>query len=196
MTLQILNPNTDKAVVFDTETGLVIHHTVKIKSKIPTIDKYIGIDTKWPDDCVTKDSLIACLSLLDGYLNNDVIVNNQVILNSIFEEHLTEQQAKLVNYISNNLTAWNYYIGSVKDLYMNVGISPKNIAAMLSKLEPNAIRVLHRNKPFKGDIVIKINPFYGWKGNYRLVEHAKDKWYSHNYKHTPIPVGVNTPVSQ
>lgn len=191
MGIETIYPNTEHAVVFDSETGLVIHHTIKDKRKKAKLDKYIGIETKWPDDCITKDSLIDCLSLLDAYLKNDPLINNQALLDSIFEEHLTEQQAKLVNYICKNIAAWNYYIGSIKDLYSSVGISPKHIAAVLNKLEPNVVRVLHRNKPFKGDIILLVNPYYGWKGDYALLKYAKNKWYSHNYK--KLPSGCDLP---
>ena len=67
-------------------------------------------------------------------------------------------------------------IGTVKDL-CSCGITEANISRLIKGLDPNVLRVKHRNKPFRGDIVIEVSPTYGWKGDIRYREMKIGSWY-------------------
>lgn len=173
----------------DEDTGEIYYQVEPVKKKVTSFDKAVGVDTKYPRDCITKESLIYSLSVMDGYLYSDVKINIDYILESILAGHLTAQEACLIKHIALNVTAWNYYIGNIKDLCLS-GITAKNISSVLNKLSPNTIRILHRNKPFKGDIVIILNPKYVWKGDIQYRNNNLLHWYEDTKLFTPKFKGV------
>lgn len=162
--------------VFDTETGEILYHKKPKPVKRGTFDKYVGIDTKYPEDCITKDSLLETLSVMDGYLKEKPYLTSHNMLDALNQNLLTPMEIKLLTHIITNLTGWNIYIGTVKDLCA-CGIQENNLSRLIKGLEPNGLRVKSRNKPFRGDIVIEVSPVYGWKGDIRYRETRVNSWY-------------------
>lgn len=160
----------------DDETGEIHYSEEPVKKKVTSFTKAVGVDTKYPRDCVTKESLLTSLSVMDGYLYSDTKINIDYILESVISNTITAQEAALIKHITLNLVGWNYYIGNIKDLCLS-GVTAKNISSVLNKLNPNTLRVLHRNTPFRGDIVIIINPKYAWKGDMQYREAKLIHWY-------------------
>lgn len=176
MSVKTLESRHEGLTVFDAETGELLYYKKPKPVKMGSFDKYVGIDTKYPQDCITKDSLIDCLSVLDGYINDKPYLTSHNLLDALNQNLLTPQELKLITHIVNNLTGWNIYIGTVKDL-CTCGITEANISRLIKGLDPNVLRVKHRNKPFRGDIVIEVSPTYGWKGDIRYREMKICSWY-------------------
>lgn len=180
MTIQTITNKEDGTLVFDDETGELHVHlpNTKPKKKVTNFDKYIGIDTKYPYDCVTKESLIEVLSVMDGYVNDDRIsIASDMLLEATIQNLLTPQQLKLIKHVITNCTGWNIYIGNIKDL-CSCGIPEKNLSRVLNELSPHVFKIREKNKPFRGDIVIEFNPFYGWKGDNELRSMRLNSWYA------------------
>lgn len=176
MNVKTLESRHEGLTVFDTETGELLYHKKPKPVKMGSMDKYIGIDTKYPQDCITKDSLIDCLSVMDGYLNDKPYLTSHNLLDALNQSLITPQEVKLITHIVMNLTGWNVYIGTVKELCA-CGIPEANISRLLKGLDPNVVRVKYRNKPFRGDIVLEVSPMYGWKGDIRYREMRINSWY-------------------
>lgn len=176
MNVRTLESRHEGLTVFDTETGELLYHKKPKPVKMGSMDKYIGIDTKYPQDCITKDSLIECLSVMDGYLNDKPYLTSHNLLDALNQNLITPQEVKLITHIVMNLTGWNVYIGTVKELCA-CGIPEANISRLLKGLDPNVVRVKYRNKPFRGDIVLEVSPMYGWKGDIRYREMKINSWY-------------------
>lgn len=176
MNVKTLESRHEGLVVFDTETGELLYHKKPKPVKMGSMDKYIGIDTKYPQDCITKDSLIECLSVMDGYINDKPYLTSHNLLDALNQDLITPQEVKLITHIVMNLTGWNVYISTVKELCA-CGIPEANISRLLKGLDPNVVRVKYRNKPFRGDIVLEVSPMYGWKGDIRYREMRINSWY-------------------
>lgn len=187
--IQTLNNKQDGVLVFDDCTGEVFYHHPAKKKRLGRFNKYIGMDTKYPSECITKDSLLESLCVIDAYIGTTTRIASDMLVESVSQGLLTPQQLKLVKHIANNLTGWNMYIGSTKDLY-SCGIDERNLKRVVDDLSPNIIKVVSRNKPFRGDIVIQINPFYAWKGDNEYRSNNLEFWYP---KPTPHLCGVDNP---
>jgi hypothetical protein len=178
MNLQTKKDRYDGTFVFNEDTGEILVHVpnLKPKKRVVPIERYIGVDTKYPKDCITADSLLAATSVIDAYVKDKAVVSSHVLLECVVQGLLTPQEAKLLKYIITNCTAWNIYIGSTKDLTTS-GIQEKNLTRLLTSMSPNILRIRERNKPQRGDIVIEFSPFYGWRGDNELRTGALNNWY-------------------
>lgn len=163
--------------MFSEETGEVFYHNPAKKKKVSNFDRYVGIDTKYPEQCITKESLIDALSVLDAYVCDDKVwMASDMLIESVTQGLMTPQQLKLVKHIIQNLCGWNIYIGTTEDL-CSCGIDSRNMTRLISELSPNTIRVINRNKPFRGDIVIQVNPLFGWRGDNEYRTMKVNRWY-------------------
>lgn len=181
MNVKTIENKHEGTFVVDTDTGEIIYQKKPKRVKIGSFDKYVGVDVKYASDCITKDSLIESLSVVDGYIKDrdKLYLTSHNLLDALNQELLTPLEIKLMTHIIQNLTGWNIYIGTVKDL-LRCGVSEGNLSRLLKGLSPNVIRITHRNKPERGDIVIEISPIYGWKGDVRYRETRINSWYSVN----------------
>lgn len=158
------------------QTGEVVRDIHKKTMAEASCTKTIGQEVKWPSECVTKDHLIESLKQIDAHLHFKPDVDYAYIAESVVSKLLTAQEAALLIHIGKGLTAWNYYIGNVKDFYGVV--TPKHTAQVLSGLEAKgAIRVTHRDKPFRHDLVLKITPAIAFRGTKRYREGCLREWY-------------------
>lgn len=166
----IINPDSGDIL------GVVEHH--KQKPKVAPFDQYVGEDVKHPSECLTEDSLIASLSVIDAYVKDSKPkVNSEFILESILTGHLSKSEASVLSFVARNLSGWNYYITTVNALSVGSGVDKTNISKAVAKLTPNLLRVVVRDKPNKGCVVFKINPVVAWKGDINYRESSISTWY-------------------
>jgi len=189
---QTIKKKYEGTVVFDDLTGEIYFFDPPKNKKVTSFDKAVGVDTKYPIECVTKDSLVEALCVMDAYLWNDVSIDSDYILDNVLQGYLTAQEASLVKTIAKKLTGWNYYIGNLKELCTS-GVTQKNISSVINKLSPNTIQVVSRNIPMRGDIVIKLNPLFAWKGDKEYRQSRVELWYD-NLR--PTFKGIDTPQQQ
>jgi len=176
MSIKTFDSKHEGLILVDDDTGEIVYHKKPKHVKRGSFDKYVGVDVRYADDCTTKESLIETLSVVDGYLKDKVYLTSHNLLDALNQNLLSPLELKLITHIVLNLTAWNIYIGSVKDL-LACGVSESNLARLLKGLSPNVLRVTHKNKPLRGDIVIQVSPIYGWKGDVRYRETRTNSWY-------------------
>lgn len=166
----IVNPDSGEVL------GVVESH--KHKPRVAPFDKYVGEDVKHPSECLTEDSLIASLSVIDAYVKDSKPkVNSELILESILTGNLSKSEASVLAFVAKNLSGWNYYITTVNDLSVGSGVDKTNISKAVGKLTDNLLRVVIRDKPSKGCIVLKINPVIAWKGDITYRESSINNWY-------------------
>lgn len=163
-------------VTFCMETGEILEVIKKHQKKVSNFDKYVGIDTKHPYDCLTKDQLLETLQVMDAYVHKKVKVGTHYILESSLEKYLTLQQQSFLYHLCNSLSGWNIYIGTREEL-LSFGVDSKSLKRLLTSLSPYHLKVVSENTPYKGDIIIHLNPSIGWKGDTEYRENLKKWWY-------------------
>lgn len=159
------------------EILFTVEHS-KSKPKVAPFDKYVGIDVKHPSDCLTKEDLIESLSVMDAYVSwCKTNADSKLILEAIVKGYLQKAEASLLNFLSDNLTGWNYYIGTMDEL-SKCGVDKTNLHRVLSKLNPNLVRVVSTGKPKRGVVILQVNPNYMWKGDLQYRDRAAQTWYT------------------
>lgn len=163
----------------DLDTGEILSkREITKKTKEHSVDRYVGVETKFPSDAKTKEQLIEAVSVLDPFLDKKVKVNYSALLQSVTEGILTVKESSIIAFMSENVTAWNYYIGRVCDLEHIIS-DPKNLNRALKGLETKGlIKINHKGFFYKDSVVINISPFYAWKGDMSVRGSQVDKWYS------------------
>lgn len=175
--VKVIKQKHEDTYVVDTTTGEIVLTIPHKKKKLSTIDKYVGVDVKYPDDCMTKDQLQETLSVLDAYVNDKVKVNDTFLVENVVAKNLTLQQQIFLRNLSSCVCGWNYYIGTYDEL-CTFGVDKKSLKRVLSSVEGLFIKIKHENLPYKGCIIIEVNPLLVWKGDNQHRESRKLKWYS------------------
>lgn len=142
------------------------------------VKAYVGMDTKYPAECTNKDSLLESISNMDAYISKaKVKVNYSALLDSVTQGKLTVKESSIVTYLATNICGWNYFIGEIRQLSHLVA-DTKNLNRMLSTLEDKRmIKVTHKGFYHKDSIVIKVSPYYVWKGDLVFRDEAIYRWY-------------------
>lgn len=177
--IRVLEEKYEDTVIFNTDTGEIIK-TIKDKTpkkKLSPLDKYIGVDVRYPKDCLTKDQLVETLSVLDAYVKGASRVNTHYLVESMAAGYITPQQQTFLFHLAKNLTGWNIFIGTREDL-CSWGVDSKSLKRVLASLEGSYICVVSENIPYKGCVRVHINPLIGWKGDLQMREQKKMDWYS------------------
>lgn len=165
--------------IVDGETGRIISlvKDERVRPKIASFDKYVGIDTKFPANCLTEDSLLNALTPIDAYVKDkNTNVNTAFLLNSVLAGCLNKAEVNFIMLVANNLSGWNYYMTTMQSLIKSSGIDKFAISKVIKKLSPNTIRVQHKDKPNKGCVVLKLNPLIAWRGDLIYRENAQQLW--------------------
>jgi len=173
--------------IVDDETGevLISIPDTKKKKKVTSFDKYVGIDTRLPKDCMTADQLLDSLSVLDGYVKDRHRVNDTFIMENVVAGNLTIQQQVLLRNLAQQVCGWNYYFGTVKQL-CTMGVDIKSLWRVVRCLEDGRfLKIVRKDIPYKGDICLTLNPILVWKGDNQYRENSKMNWYS-----VPPPVAL------
>lgn len=160
------------------ETGEILSkREITKKNKKHLIELYVGIETKFPCDCVTSDQLLECLTALDNYIDVDVKVNTSALLTMVTDGTMTVKESAVMLYLASKVLGWNYYIGRMCDMEHIVSNS-KNLGTLVKGLEAKGlIRLTHKGFFYKDSVVITISPFYVWKGNVALRQFEVQYWY-------------------
>lgn len=166
-------------MLVDINTGEIVDTTTpsRRKGRAASTRKAVGLDTKYPCDCVTVDSLLDALYNLDSCLHYKPLVDHAYLTDAIVQKMLTINEVALLNFLCMHLVGWNYWIGNVVSLQELV--TKAHVARTLRELEAkNALRVMHRDKPFRGDMVIKVHPVIGFRGDTSFRQMCLSSWYS------------------
>lgn len=167
MSRELIDPETGEILTL--EKGR-IQTTFKI-----TTNGYYGVDCKPIEDCVTADSLKHSISFIDSASTfSSTEYNSQYVVDLVTTNNITPNEAKLIDFLVNKVTKWNFVFTSASELSNVVAKSRRTLSNLVEK---GLLKIDHEDKPFKGDRVIRINPvvcFNGWD----LIRESKIKeWY-------------------
>lgn len=168
----------DDTLVFLESTGEIIEmiKNTKTKKKVNPITKYVGIEVRYPKDCLTTDQLLETLTLLDAYVVGKARVNTHYLVESMAAGYITPQQQTFLYHLAKSLTGWNIFIGTREDL-CKWGVDSKSLKRVMSSLEENYLRIVSENIPYKGCIILHISPLIGWRGDLQVRDQRKMDWY-------------------
>jgi len=137
---------------------------------------YLGIDTPHPSECVTKTDLKHSLKAIDGYSSANTEINHALRVGDLESKLLTVKESILLKWLCENVTGWSYVITSRAEIKESLDVSSKDLSVRLRKLSNGHIRITHENTPKRGDLVIKVNPAYCWKGGGMYRNMAIENW--------------------
>lgn len=161
----------------NTETGEVLDSTAPRIRLRRAPSKYVGLDTKWPDDCTTEDSLLETLYQLDDHIHHKPNISYAYITEAITEKLLSVSEAALLLHFSKELTGWNYWMGNRGTLAES--LPDMRVRRILqSLLDKGLVRTLHNDKPFKNDLVLKLSPAISFRGGHDWRDTAISRWYA------------------
>lgn len=143
-----------------------------------SITKYVGSETKWPTECLTEDHLLESLSQLDSYLSNRPEVNYQLLNEHLTEGCTTQAEWTMLNWLCHALTGWNYWIGNVSELQRVLPTAAQTSRAIQGLTDKGLIRILHKDRPDRGNRVILVSPMLAWKGAYAFRNNSQSRWYT------------------
>lgn len=140
-----------------------------------SMTRYIGMDTKWPSECLTVDHLIESLSQLDHYVTSKVTIDYQLLNEHLMLKYLTQEEWSMLHWLCQNLSGWNYWIGDVSELENAPHVSRAR-RAITALVEKGLVRIMHKDKPFRGNRVFRIHPAMAWRGGYFFRNEATNQW--------------------
>lgn len=147
------------------------------KKKLGTMDKYLGVDTKFPKECMTEEQLIESLSIIDGYILDNTSIYDSFLIENALAGNITIQQQVFLRNLANKVCAWNYVFSNTSKL-AELGADKKSLARIIRELEVNwYIKILHKDKPYKGDMTLLVNPYLVWRGDKEYQRQHKSLWY-------------------
>jgi len=176
--VKVLTDKYDDTLIFSEDTGEIIQiiKNDKPKKKVNSIDKYVGVDVRYPKECLTEDQLLETLSVLDAYVKDKPKINTRYLVESMSAGYLTGQQQTFLFNLCENLTGWNIFIGTREQL-CTFGVDSKSLKRVLTSLSLKYLQVVSENTPYKGCVIIQVNPLIGWKGDNQIREQKKLDWY-------------------
>lgn len=168
MSRELIDPETGEILTL--EKGR-IQTTFKI-----TTNGYYGVDCKPIEDCVTADSLKHSISFIDSASAfSSTEYDSQYVIDLVTTNNITPSEAKLLDFLVNNITKWNFVFTNTTELSGVVSKARRTLSDLVDK---GLLKIDHVDKPFKGDRVLRINPvvcFNGWD----MIRESKIKdWYS------------------
>lgn len=169
--------------IIDEETGEILSSVTdtKKKKKVSSFNKYVGIDTRLPKDCLTVDQLLETLHIMDGYVGkkDKAKVSDTFLVENVLGGHITLLEQVFLRNLAQMVQGWNYYIGRLDEVVEVTGVAKKSIWRMLRTLEEkNFIKILRKDLPYKGDITITVNPLLAWNGDNQYRDNSRMAWYS------------------
>jgi len=159
-------------------TGEIISTTPpRRRAKIAATKQAIGIDTKYPSDCLTADHLVESLVNLDAYVHNKPDIDYAMLADSVMDKLLTIQEAAILRFIATNLAGWNYWYGC-RAAFGNLVVPTSLTRTLLSLVDKGMIVILHKDTPIKNSLVLRLNPVIAFRGGAWFRDTAIRRWYT------------------
>lgn len=127
--------------VVDTRTGEILDQVLgepeRVHSRV--IDRYVGIDTRFPYEARDAAELIEAVSVHDPFMSR-LNVDYECLLSLISIDHPTTD-VLVLRFLCEHLTAWNCWYGSIEDLAQAFpGVGRRALLASLSNLDKGSSR--------------------------------------------------------
>ncbi len=163
--------------VVNTVTGEIVEQqlvtTQPSRHVIRHIRKYVGIDTRLPTTARDADELVEAASVHDPFLSQ-LSVNYQGLL-ELLGVTLKASEVRVLQFLCEHLTAWNYWFGSNHGLASALAdISRTALYDALRVLEGGFIE--RCNRGLRGLLMIKVHPWYAFKGAEYCRKDSIERW--------------------
>lgn len=159
-------------------TGEIVDTTIpRRRGKVASTLQEVGVETKYPADCITADSLLEALRNLDACLHYKPDIKYDYLTDSMVDKMITGGEAAFLTCIGKQLVAWNYWMGNSKDLQK--ALPGVNISRTLQGLvDKGLLRIAHKDKPFRYDMVLNISPAVAFRGSHVFRDSCLRRWYA------------------
>lgn len=159
--------------LLDMNTGELRDSFATQKKRLGTFNKYIGIETKYVSACSTREELLNVLTILDGYIHAKPKIHSECLVEMLTTGCIHKRELALLTYIAQNLSGWNIYIGTIKELTQS-GVDASHIAQIL---KASSYVKMYKQSEFSSNVKIELHPMIAWKGDNAYRENALKDWY-------------------
>lgn len=174
---KIVDSSTRRSIFFNKTTGEVQFEVPEEPLPKVRYRKVVGVDTKWLQDCITVDDYEEVLKALDKRADGKPSINKSFMLEMVMKGKLTNKELVLLHHLFTYLVGHNIVVGNVRDLREVEGLSGQNFSTMMKRLEKKrVVSVVRKDRPYRGDYVIRIAPHLVWDGDYMIREVKINLW--------------------
>lgn len=174
---KIVDSSTRRSIFFNKTTGEVQFEVPEEPLPKVRYRKVVGVDTKWLQDCITVDDYEEVLKALDKRADGKPSINKSFMLEMVMKGKLTNKELVLLHHLFTYLVGHNIVVGNVRDLREVEGLSGQNFSTMMKQLEKKrVVSVVRKDRPYRGDYVIRIAPHLVWDGDYMIREVKINLW--------------------
>ena len=166
-------------LVTDMDTGEVVS-TVKTGEKkrpLPLVHtknaKYVGIDIKYPSECMIEDQYLESVLQLDGLVGNKTKINTEAIIDAVAEGEYSKNDVKMIKFLASKIVAHNRVFTTLKEIEENTGIPATHVSRWF-KQNQGICKVLKNRNGF----VVDVHPFLVYKGAEEWRSYAVSCWCS------------------
>ncbi len=166
--------------IVDSATGEILEQALHMidtqeppQGPINTVSKYVGIDTRFPSQARDTVELLEATEVHDPFLKN-LTVDYQSLF-GLLDQGIPQTEVMVFRYLCENLTAWNVWIGNMEQLALAFPkLSQRSLFAILKSLEKGLI--WRTNKGARGDMLIRVHPWYAFRGASYIREELLARW--------------------
>jgi hypothetical protein len=164
--------------IVDALTGEIIDQALNkpaeaVKVATNAVDKYVGIDTRFPSEARDAAELIEATEVHDPFLKN-LSVDYQKLF-ELMDHGKPVSETMIFRYLCEHLTAWNCWIGSMDELAKAFPqLSQRSLFAILKNLEDGLIR--RTSKGSRGPSIIRVCPWYAFRGATYIRDELLARW--------------------
>ncbi|MGY4816157.1 hypothetical protein ACVNP3_09440 [Pseudomonas chlororaphis subsp. piscium] len=164
--------------IVDALTGEIIDQALNkpaeaVKVATNVVDKYVGIDTRFPSEVRDAAELIEATEVHDPFLKN-LSVDYQKLF-ELMDYGKPVSETMVFRYLCEHLTAWNCWIGSMDELAEAFPhLSQRSLFAILKNLEDGLIR--RTSKGSRGPSIIRVHPWYAFRGATYIRDELLARW--------------------
>lgn len=171
----------DKNVVLvvNTETGEVVSkvHTKEKFAPLPLVftekGKYVGVDVKYPSECLCAEQYFDAVCQLDGLATNKVKVNTEMVLDNVAEGLWSVGDVKMIKFLSLNVVAHNRVFTTTKEIEESLNMKASNVSRWF-KNNTGICKIVKK----RGTLILDINPVLMYKGSEEWRSYHLSVWCS------------------
>lgn len=164
--------------VISLETGEILDQQLSLscdEGKVYSrkIDKYVGIDTRFPAHSRDAAELVEATAVHDPFIRN-LDIHHEALLD-LLQHSINATELQVFRYICSSLTAWNYWHGSRKELADQLPkLSKSSLYAILQKLEQGLISNI--SKGSRSSLLLQVHPWYAFRGAAYIRDGLLEQW--------------------
>lgn len=174
----VRDKDSGKVFVVNTETGEIVSDVDIKKPKVMPLphvftkkSKYVGIDIKYPSQCMIADQYFDSVRQLDGLVNNKVKISTDLIVDAVSDGWMTKNDVKILKFLATRVVAHNRAFTTVKEIEEATNIKSAHVSRWFSE-NTGVCKVLQNRNGF----VLEINPSLVYKGSEEWRSYSLSVW--------------------